>query len=347
MAAGFGASETSGTKGGSVVMKVADIRPDDVMKGQEAAMQADIDWLVARRDSFVHVLCPACGTDDATVLYEKYGMRHVCCRSCCTQYADPRPDKQTLDEFYASSVNYAYWARHIFPASKESRREKLHRPRAELIKQLAAEHNLGKGGLLEVGAAYGVFCEEVRSTGIFSRVIGIEPTPDLAQICRDAGIEVIEDSYENVHLDMPVDIIASFEVIEHLFDPGTFLRWCHDMLHPGGFVFLTCPNIAGFEPLLLGKASGAVDHEHINLFTPESLRLLAGRSGFIDIEITTPGELDVELVQHALAEGLVSDANIGPVVKRFLERSDPGRLQALIQEAHLSSNMRMIARKPA
>ena len=329
------------------VLKVADIRPDEAMAGQQAALDADIAWLAARCAGFVDVACPACGGVGSAELYEKFTMTHRRCAGCATQFVSPRPDPQTMAAFYAQSRNYAYWAEHVFPASKEARRERIFRPRADLAAGIVHAGGKADPVLLEVGAAYGLFCDEARKTGAFGRILGIEPTPQLAQICRDMGVEVIESSYEQADPGVKVDMIASFEVIEHLFDPGGFLRWGFHLLNPGGFVFLTCPNIAGFETMLLGAASGAVDHEHLNLFTPESLVALATRCGFGEIEVTTPGELDVEIVRRAVECGSIAEAELDPVLARLLRTSDDAALQAALRGANLSSNMRLIGRKPA
>ena len=196
-----------------------------------------------------------------------------------------------------------------------------------------------------MGAAYGLFCDEARRTGAFGHIVGIEPTPALAEACRGLGIEVIEAPYEKVGLDPPVDLIAAFEVIEHLYDPAGFLNWCYEALKAGGAVLLTCPNIAGFETLALGRHSGAIDHEHINLFTPQSLALLAERCGFREIDVTTPGRLDVELVQRAIDDGTVRTEDLDPIVQRLMAGLAPSRLQEIVREAGLSSNMQLAARR--
>ncbi len=331
-----------------LALTVNEIRPDDVMVNQAAAVQADIDWLVDRRRDFVNVPCPACGAEHGEALYEKFAMPHMRCSTCRTQYVSPRPDQATLTEFYARSANYAYWARHVFPASEQPRREKIFRPRAQVLAQLAEKLTITDGHVLEVGAGYGLFCEEVAALDVISHVVGIEPTPELAQVCRDKGIEVIEGPYESVGSDLRVDLIACFEVIEHLFDPGDFLRWAHRRLRPGGGILMTCPNIAGFEPLVLGFESGALEHEHLNLFNPQSLALLMNNCGFRDIEVTTPGELDVELVQSALASRQIDQAQLDPAIRHLITHDDPAvaaGLQRLIKQAGLSSNMRITATK--
>jgi len=331
-------------------MKINQIRPDDLMAGQAAAMQKDLDWLAARKESFVDVPCPVCGTIARRPLYEKFGLDHNLCEECGTQYVSPRPTAEILGAFYAGSENYRYWAKHIFPASREARRTGIFQPRAAIVADLMRRHGLAGGALVEVGAAHALFCDEIRKLDLFDRLVAIEPTPDMAAECRELGFETIEAPWENVSLDTPVQVVAAFEVIEHLFDPGAFLHWCHANLVADGYVLFTCPNIAGFETILLGKASGAVDHEHINLFTPQSLCRLIQSCGFDVVECSTPGELDVELVRRGLETGDVEATSLGPVLAQLVTHPDAEvahNLQNLLKLACLSSNMMVLARKRA
>ncbi len=329
-------------------IRVDDIRPDDVMVGQEAAMMEDVAWLEARRGKFQEVNCPACSNNDARSLYQKFSLDHVLCNACGTQYANPRPPAELLAEFYRQSTNYAYWAEHVFSASHDVRLEKIFTPRAKILTE--ALHSKGhKGGtLLEVGAAYGLFCEAVRQTNYFDKIMAIEPTPRLAQICRDLGFETHECSYEHAHA-TEVAAVAAFEVIEHLHDPSQFLRWSYRALQSGGCLFLTCPNIRGLETIALGREAGSVDHEHINMFHPGSLKILLEACGFSDVEITTPGQLDFDLVHRAYKEGRVSEKEIGSFLTHLIKTTDEetaARFQAFLQETKLSSHMMAICYKP-
>lgn len=329
-------------------MTVEDIRPAAAMRGQEAAMARDIAWLSARRDRFVTVACPACGADDATSLYDKGCVRHTQCNRCGTQYVNPRPDAELIAEFLRHSENYEHFAREVFPASVEQRREKIFLPRVRRVAEMADRLGLDAAVLVEVGAGYGIFCQQIGKLERFRRVIGIEPSPDWADACRRAGVEVIAEPYEKVSLDTTADIIVSFEVIEHLFWPADFLDWCRNNLRPGGYLYLTCPNIAGFETQLLGAASGTVDHEHINLFTPESLSLLVERQGFEVVETATPGELDFDIVRTAYRSDALSRAETGAFLASLLEAEDDAvgkQFQRFLRDAKLSSNMMLLARR--
>lgn len=331
-------------------MRVGDIKPESLRAGQREAMQKDIDWLAARRGRFEDVPCPACRGTQRAPLYRKYGFDQVQCRTCDTQYISPRPNAATLSEFYGQSENYAYWAKHMFPATAEIRREKIFKPRAEIVADFARERGLTGGVAIEIGAAYGLFCEELKNLGVFSRIIAVEPTPDLARICRDRGIETAESTYENLKLDTPVDLVAAFEVIEHLHAPETFFTWALRALKPGGFLMVTCPNSRGFDTLVLGRESDAVDHEHLNLFHPAAIRLLAERVGFDDVTVETPGRLDFDIVRRAFEQGRIDADGLGPFLTCLMTDKDPSvgeSFQAFLQDARLSSNMMLTARRPA
>jgi SAM-dependent methyltransferase len=45
-----------------------------------------------------------------------------------------------------------------------------------------------------------------------------------------------------------VDVVANFQVIEHLWDQEAFLAECHRVLRPGGALLITTPNRITFSP---------------------------------------------------------------------------------------------------
>ena len=103
--------------------------------------------------------------------------------------------------YYASSENYKYWNKYIFPVSEQVRREKIFAHGAERIIKICRRYGIDNGLLLEVGAGFGTFCEEVKRTGFFQQVIAVEPTPELAETCRRKGLDVLEMPIEKVNLE--------------------------------------------------------------------------------------------------------------------------------------------------
>src|SRR4051812_7013038 len=218
------------------------LRPRELMDEQARRYAADVAWLLERRDRFVVVPCPVCGAWEHEVAGRKYDLDYLDCSSCRTVYMSPRPEPSLLAEFYASSTNYEYWNEVIFPASEDARREKLFKPRAERVAEIVKRHGTRTGTIVDVGAGFGTFCEEVVKLGVFDRVIALEPEPHLAETCRLKGLEVIESPVEDAELDS-VDVVTSFEVIEHLFSPREFVSRCADVVSPGGLFVVTCPNV--------------------------------------------------------------------------------------------------------
>ena len=326
-------------------LRETDIRPDELMAEQARRYEADVSWLLERRDRFVAVACPACDATGHERHWRKYELDYLRCDACGTVYVSPRPDPGLLDEYYRSSSNYEYWNTVVFPASEEPRRERIFRPRAERAVELAGRHGAGAGTLVDVGAGYGTFCEEVRRLGAFERVIALEPEPHLAETCRSKGLEVVEAPVERADLEAGVDVVTSFEVIEHLFSPREFVARCAAVLRPGGLLMLTCPNVRGFDVEVLGTLSATVDAEHLNYFHPASLGALLERSGFTVVETQTPGRLDAELVRK---KALAGDVSLDPFLHRVLVE-EWERLGDAFQDflvAHgLSSNLWVVARR--
>lgn len=322
--------------------------PDDLLGEHEKAFARDIARLHARRAEFVAVACPACGADSASPEFEKYGFAYLRCPACRTIYMSPRPSERVMADFYANSENYAYWAKHIFPASEATRREKIHKPWLQRVLAYCERFGVDKRRLVEVGPGFGTFCAVAMEAKAFKEVLAIEPTPELAAACRTRGVKVIEKRVEEVGNEAgTADVLVSFEVIEHLFEPRRFLETAHELVRPGGLLVLSCPNGEGFDIAMLGATSQAVDAEHVNLFNPRSLSLLASRCGFGPLEVSTPGRLDAEIVRDAVLAGkhsLGDDAFLKRVLIDEWERLG-WPFQQFLADNGLSSHMWLVARR--
>ncbi len=327
-----------------------DIRPAQLMAKQRIAALTDVGRMLSRCSEFVLVDCPACGADAHVPKFEKNGISYVECKKCQTFYVNPRPPSDVLEWFYRGSPNYAYWNEVIFPASEAARRERIFVPRVDRLLDLCQKYKVDTNAILEIGAGFGTFCGEVKRRNVFTRVVAVEPTPDLAKTCRERGLEVIEKPVEQIQLDAAelFDVVASFEVIEHLFAPADFVGHMTRLLRPGGIMMLACPNGQGFDIETLGTASNTVDHEHLNYFNPNSLAGLLAQRGLEILESFTPGKLDADLVRNKILAGEF-DVSKQPFLKRILVDEWEhlgGAFQEFLIQQGLSSNMWVVARKP-
>jgi 2-polyprenyl-3-methyl-5-hydroxy-6-metoxy-1,4-benzoquinol methylase len=317
------------------------------MAEQARRFDADVRRLLQRAPDFVTALCPACDGSTSRPAFEKRGFSYVSCADCDTIYMSPRPRPEHLRDYYETSENYRYWAEHIFPASESVRRDQIFRPRVKRILELCTRLGVQTDVLVEVGAGFGTFCEEMTRTGAFREVIAIEPTPDLARHCRDRGVAVIQKPVEAVHRDdLPApSVIASFETIEHLYRPADLVQACAGLLPSGGMLVLTCPNGKGFEVGTLGAVSDTVDAEHLNYFNPRSLARFLAAHGFTPLEALTPGRLDAEMVRKKALAG-EHDLDRSPFLRQVLvdewERlGEP--FQDFLAANGLSSHMWLVA----
>lgn len=274
-------------------------------------------------------------------------MTYYECKRCQTVYINPRPTEEILIDFYKQSRYYKYWNDVIFPASESARREKIFKPRVDKILNICKKYNVPPNTIVEIGAGFGTFLIELESRKIFKSLIGIEPTPDLAETCRKKGITIIEKTIEEVYPNqLKADIVVNFEVIEHLFSPKLFLLSCKKILKKGGIIVITSPNVSGFDIQTLGSISDALDVEHLNYFNPYSLALLLENCGYTVIEKQTPGVLDADLVRNKLLSGEFK--NTDPLldiilIRKWKQLGVP--FQVFLQKNLLSSNMLLIARK--
>lgn len=322
--------------------------PDDLLKGQEEAFARDIAKLQARSGEFLKVACPACTSEVAFKKFEKHTFNYDECKNCRTIYMNPRPSPAVMEWFYGNSENYEYWAKHIFPASESSRREKIHKPWLQRIVNYCEQFGIPQETLVEIGAGFGTFSAVAQESGAFKNVFAVEPNPGLAAACRERGVNVVNLPIEKITDEMPpADVAVSFEVVEHLFKPEEFLEQCRKILRPGGLLVVSCPNGLGFDIATLGAESLAVDPEHVNLFNPKSLSILLKRCGFEVLSTTTPGRLDAEFVRTAILEGRY-DVDGQPFLKTVLmdEWETLGwNFQQFLAESGLSAHMWCAAQK--
>lgn len=329
-------------------MKEVEIRPHDLFNRYLALCRQDIERFFSDKTDFTEVPCPACASRGVSDELVKIGFRYAVCADCGSLYASPRPPAASIDAFYRNAESVAFWATSFFKETAESRREKMFRPRAVLIKELAERFGLKDSVFVDIGSGYGILLEEVKRLDFFSRIVGIEPAPPLAAICRDKGFDILENTLECVsNIAIDASFMTAFEVIEHLYDPYCFLCAAYHVLVPSGILMLTTLTVTGFDIQVLWEHSKSIyPPQHINLLSLDGIAKLVARTGFELVDLSTPGNLDVDIVRNALIENpSISVSRF----ERYLAMQAPDdvreRFQSFLREHHLSSHVRIIARK--
>lgn len=328
-----------------IPMGEAEIRPSELEARQEILFLRDIAKSISRYDEFVSVPCPSCSSDEVSFRFTKVVFRFVECNRCHTLFMSPRPSQALMKDYYEDSDNYRFWASEIFPLSEPSRREKIAQPSLDRVLEVCKKRNIDRNLLVEVGPGFGTFLALALESGEFNSVLGIEPTPELAQACRTRGLEVLEMPIEEIESENfgKADILVAFEVIEHLFSPREFLISARKILSRSGVLILSFPSSSGFDISLLGEFSSAVDLEHVNLFNPSSIDILLSRTGFEVLDCFSPGRLDVELVRKV---GQSLSLDFGHFLNQVVFNADlrvQQNFQQFLSENCLSSHLWVVA----
>ena len=333
----------------SDLMKVNQIRQDHFVEEYLLLHITDVEQVLIHKNEFVEIPCPACEQERYVCKFEKSGFSFVECSACGTLFINPRPTARLLSDFYRTARSFNIFNEKIYPASETARRELIFSPRAARVVELCKRYLTDSATtLVDVGAGFGTFCEEIQKLAFFKNVIAVEPSPTLAETCRLKGLKVLKKSIEEIHFEDDISVTVCFELIEHLFKPRDFLLNIGRKTSGGGLLILTTPNIDGFDLKVLGPLSENVDGpEHLNYFNKKSLGSLLEQCGFNVLETITPGRLDAELVRKKALAGVINLEN-QPFLKQVLidEWDSAGEaFQQFIAEQGLSSHMWIVARR--
>ena len=157
--------------------------------------------------------------------------------------------------------------------------------------------------VLDLGCGNGTFISMFRDRGW--KLYGTDFSPTGIEIARDNFPEIdffladsssaAGDIFERVR---QVDAVISTEVIEHLYDPRSFLRNAYMVTKPGGIVILSTPYHGYLKNLLLaltGKLDQHFtvlwDHGHIKFWSRRTLSKALVEVGFTDIRFMGSGRL--------------------------------------------------------
>ncbi len=333
-------------------MREEEIRPSDFLEEYLRLSKEDVETFFPRKSHRQDRPCPACGGASHASAFQKNGFDLVTCVDCATLFVNPAPSEDLLSEFYRDSPSQRYWSDVFFPAVSEARREKIFRPRAMRINDLMRDLGVAITSTTDVGAGTGLFADECSAIGFGGDLSVIEPNRSMAATLRDRDYRVFEGFSGEALADpawaSSAGLVTSFEVIEHVVSPHTFISELAKLAEPGGYILFTGPCGTGFDVLLLQEHSNTVfPPHHLNFISRHGVELLVKRCGLELVSFLTPGELDVELVEKKFKQdpSIINDLFVAHV----LESGDPdvlAGLQDFLSENGLSSHMWVVARKP-
>jgi hypothetical protein len=307
----------------------------------------DISFFFPDHSQFKEIKCPACGGEKQLPGLVKHGFKYVRCADCSSLYLSPRPPAEMYATFYQQAKSVKFWHTHFYKETAADRRRRIYQPRAAIIAEWARHLGVKPGDnhlFVDIGSGYGIFLEEIRRLGLFDRIMGIEPSPDLAWECQDRGFKVIQKQLEGLERrNFNATFATAFEVLEHVIDPFAFFSSAASILDSEGLLMLTTLTVSGFDIQVLWENSKSVcPPHHINLLSVDGLRRLVERSGLKFIQFSTPGKLDVDIVRNIHYEN--TDIQLPRFIDSIINSSEEVRtnFQNFLAQNELSSHVQMI-----
>jgi 2-polyprenyl-3-methyl-5-hydroxy-6-metoxy-1,4-benzoquinol methylase len=201
----------------------------------------------------------------------------VRCVRCGTCFTNPRPDAASIRHFYPTDY---------LPFRRPRNRAPRHwYPWAMLQGRCVERRELPPvregGRLLDFGCGGGSFLERMAKQGW--EVTGLDASAEAVKRVREGlGLHALQGTLPHPELaPASFDVITMWHSLEHVHDPLGALRAAHDLLRPGGRLFVAVPNIGGWPFRWFGRSWFALDlPRHLTHFTASTLRAMLGRAGF-------------------------------------------------------------------
>lgn len=229
--------------------------------------------------------CPIC-TQQAILYCSKDRANYFRCDSCGTIFQDPLPTLQEMMDYanaeYSNGLYKEYLeANDLKYATFEYRLNKV----IEAFKRQNPSEAIPR--LLDVGCSNGRFIEVASRNGIESW--GLELSENAIAVASPATRDRIyhgdANNIENLGMEK-FDIITAFDLVEHLFDPFSFLNNLYKMITTNGIIVITTPDASSLPRTLMGKNWPMLQpFQHTILLSRKASKMLLQKTNYKDISV--------------------------------------------------------------
>ncbi|MEM2591584.1 MAG: class I SAM-dependent methyltransferase [Thermofilaceae archaeon] len=220
--------------------------------------------------------CPICsGLESELVLTVEDGHTLLRCLKCGVLFVYPQPVQDRLTEAYSAGEAISvdlHGQLTLTPKKLLIARDDL-----RLIQRV-----LPSGRLFEVGCGAGYFLWYVKQHGY--EAAGNEVNHTLVEFAREhLQLNVFEGDLLQIEIEGGWDVVYMRNVLSHLPDPLATLQKVHQLLRPGGWVFIETGNVAELSTKqihILHRLGRLGVPDHLFFFTRAGLRSLMEQLGF-------------------------------------------------------------------
>ncbi len=165
--------------------------------------------------------------------------------------------------------------------------------------------------VLDVGCSLGDFAAAIKTRFPQSRVWGIEPNRQAADVASRRVERVLCQSIENVDWEQEgvqrgdIDTVVLCDVLEHIYNPWNTLLTLRNLVSPTAQLLLSIPNVRNaplIQDLISGhwryRKAGLLDITHIRFFTGQDMYRMFYQTGFRVVKtLATRCPLSAEIFQ--------------------------------------------------
>jgi len=281
--------------------------------------------------------CALCGSQDGTgaVVFkpalECEGFSFVRCKKCGLVQRNPQPDKNEIIARYSSIYGKDYLSYEIANeeaflklqqlALKDAGFRQIEKKIFSNLRGLSEapdilEPAVRRPSVLDIGCATGALLAHLRERKW--RVTGVEISPCAQYAQKERGLDVRTVPLEESNFPQcSFDAVLASHLIEHLNDPMSFLKEAHRVLKDGGSIFITTPNINGFQARIFKGGWRSAIFDHLYLFSSRTLIKMLKKTGFKIKRVRTWGGLAAGTASPWLkktADFLAKRLNFGDVM---------------------------------
>ena len=193
------------------------------------------------------------------------------CLACGLEQVPESLVPQTLENAYESVVDSTY-------LDNKPAREHTYRRSFDRIQLYLPERT---GALLEVGAYCGLFLKEAQRRGWTAE--GVEPSVWASKFANEQmGVRVRQGYLHDLlpELRPQYDVVATWDVLEHVRDPLSYLKQCGSLLPAGGTLAFSTLDVDTWAPRVLGTRWPWLMNMHLFYFSRHTLKTLLDKAGF-------------------------------------------------------------------
>ncbi len=305
---------------------------------------ADIPHYFKEKEFNERKTCPACQSTQFTDQFEKMTFNYRTCDDCGTMFVSNRPSDEVLYKYHQEAESHQYYVDEYLSTLKTQQADRFLNPRVNWILDSILEYDSPKKAYLDLRSKYPLLLDKIRDENKFSGLFFSRPLFEMDRIPQEGFTE--KEAFKS-NIDRSLSVITAFDYLDSLFNPEEFIQQAHRILEDKGLLFLTTRCISGFDmQILWANSKSILPPHHITLFSIEGLVTYFETNGFAVRELSTPGQLDLDIVANALQ--IDSSLQIPQFIAYLIKSRDRNAHQSFkefLQKHRLSSYTRIVVQK--